>query len=159
MACGVDLRARHASRRRGRGGGGGGGSRSGGLGGHLTHRRDAGGSYSRVTAGGSSSPAADRNKDNAGDTAPRWLSGAGAAVRASSAGVAEERGADGDQWEAKLTTGEVFEELARQAAVHCAERGGMFAHVADYGTRYRTRSASCSRCGLRAKVLRSPGER
>lgn len=43
-----------------------------------------------------------------------------------------------DQREAKLTMGvltEAFKELARQAAVHCAERGGLLAHIWQCGLR------------------------
>ena len=58
--------------------------------------------------------------------------------RVASAGVAGERGLGRDEREAKLTIGvlsEAFEELARQAAVHCAERGSLLAHIWQCGLR------------------------
>ena len=90
--------------------------------------------------GGAPGPEGEDASPTDGDpaSAPRWLSGTGAAARASSAGGTEERGMGRDQREAKLTMGvltEAFEELARQAAVHCAERGGLLAHIWQCGLR------------------------
>ena len=89
-------------------------------------------------AAAAASPEGADGGDPAAPGSPRRLSGTGAAARASSAGGAEERGTGRDQREAKLTMGvltEAFEELARQAAVHCAERGGLLAHIWQCGLR------------------------